>query len=71
ARSIVQSLILVGLGVKFFITLDKQMAKELQKLAEHYLFDSKILFAIKDEKTIEEVAKMGIDGVIFLEALDG
>ncbi len=45
--------------------LISQNAKTYQKIAEHYLLDSKILQIIKNESTIQNVAKKGIDGVIF------
>ena len=41
------------------------MAKELQNLAENYLFDAKVLLCIKEEEEMLEIAKLGIDGVIF------
>ena len=44
---------------------DLQKAKEIQKLAENYLFDSKVLLCISLDYEIEHAAKAGIDGVIF------
>lgn len=41
-----------------------------QKIAETYLFDTKILYVIEDKSEIEQLAKMGIDGVIFREILE-
>ncbi|WP_300795995.1 hypothetical protein [Helicobacter sp. UBA3407] len=37
----------------------------MQKLAETYLFDAKILLCIQEEQEIEKTAECGIDGVIF------
>ena len=60
-----EALLLVNLGVKFLICEDLEMAKELQNLAENYLFDAKVLLCIKEEEEMLEIAKLGIDGVIF------
>jgi len=43
--------------------LDK--VKEIQKIAENYMFDSKIIQPIKTDDEVEEVALKGIDGVIY------
>jgi hypothetical protein len=52
-----------------FITVSKNFAKTAQNIAENYLFDAKILVHIEDEDDIEEFAELGIDGVIFSEAV--
>ncbi|WP_104722344.1 hypothetical protein [Helicobacter mesocricetorum] len=62
---ITKALLLVNLGVKFLMARDLEMAKDLQHLAETYLFDSKILLVITKDEEIKEAAKQGIDGVIF------
>ncbi len=41
----------------------------IQKLAEVYLFDSKIISSIASEDEIEKFALQGIDGVIFKDIL--
>ena len=64
-RNLTDALLLVNLGVKFLICEDLQKAKEIQKLAENYLFDSKVLLCISLDYEIEHAAKAGIDGVIF------
>ncbi|MCI0500239.1 MAG: hypothetical protein L0Y61_00650 [Epsilonproteobacteria bacterium] len=46
-------------------------ANEIQKIAECYMFDSKILVPITDESMIENIAKCGIDGVIYNNFLEG
>ena len=56
------------LGAKYIIT-DTKLAKTIQDRAEYYLFDAKILCRIEDESEIEALAKEGIDGVIFAEAI--
>ena len=45
------------------------LAKSIQSLAESYLFDTKVLVQIDDDKYIEELAKFGVDGVIFDNAI--
>ena len=64
-QNIKEALLLVNLGVKFLICEDLEMAKELQNLAENYLFDAKVLLCIKEEEEMLEIAKLRIDGVIF------
>lgn len=41
-----------------------------QKIAENYLFDSKVLSVIEEENEIEDLAKIGVDGVIFRKILE-
>ncbi len=52
-----------------FIVVEKGLAKTAQNLAENYLFDAKIIVHIEDESEIEELAILGIDGVIFYDAI--
>lgn len=52
-----------------YIHVKQNLAKTAQKIAENYLFDAKILVHIENEKEIEELALLGIDGVIFAEAI--
>lgn len=53
-----------ALGAKF-VTCNTKIAKTAQKIAEQYLFDTKVLAHISDEEEIEELALLGIDGAIF------
>ena len=48
-----------------YIVIPKELAKTTQKIADAYLFDAKILVACDDEDAIEELAILGVDGVIF------
>lgn len=57
-----------ALGAKYII-VKKELAKTAQKIAESYLFDAKILVRIEDEDEIEEMAILGIDGVLFSNAI--
>ena len=52
-----------GLGVSYIICNFK-LAKELQKIADNYLWDCKILAKISGENEIEGVALSGVDGAI-------
>lgn len=63
--SVKESLLLVNLNVRFLLCTNLNLAQSLQKLAETYLFDAKILFCIQDEEEIEKIAEYGIDGVLF------
>ena len=47
----------------------RHSAQTFQQVAQNYLFDSKVLYVIKSEDEIESLAKLGIDGVIFADAL--
>ena len=52
-----------------FILVDETLAQEAQKVAETYLFDAKILVTITDDEEIIHFAKLGLDGVIFSDAI--
>lgn len=63
--NIKDALLAVSNGVSFLLICDKKLAKKLQKIANKYLFDAKIILRIKDDTELESAAKLGIDGVIF------
>ena len=52
-----------------YILVPSNLAHEAQKIAETYLFDAKILVEITTQEEIEHFAKLGVDGVIFSEAI--
>ena len=52
-----------------YILVHQKLAKTAQSIAQEYLFDAKILVHITQESEIEEMALLGIDGVIFPEAI--
>ncbi|MGD9596745.1 hypothetical protein [Wolinella succinogenes] len=56
-------LLYANLGASYVILED--FLQSFQQIADHYLLDTKILVTIEKESQIEEVAKLGIDGVIF------
>ena len=57
-----------ALGVSY-IAVSKDLAKTAQNLADNYLFDAKILVSIDDENDIEELALLGVDGVVCSNAI--
>jgi hypothetical protein len=52
-----------------YIFVPKDLVKTAQSVAENYLFDAKILVFIEHEKEIESMALLGIDGVVFANAI--
>jgi len=52
-----------------FIVVEEELARSAQHTAQTYLFDAKILCRIDDEELIDALAREGIDGVIFPEAV--
>ncbi len=52
-----------------YIIAEHETAQAIQKLAQHYLFDTQILVEISDDSEIETYAVMGLDGVIFPAAI--
>jgi len=68
AESITEVIYASALGARF-IVLKKELAKSAQNIAESYLFDAKILVSIEDEIEIKEFALLGIDGVLFSNAI--
>ena len=57
-----------ALGASFII-ISKELAKTAQNLANNYLFDAKIIVNIESEEEIEELAILGVDGVVFTNAI--
>jgi len=57
-----------GLGAKFIIC-EEDDALMIQPIAQEYLFDTRILVLIENEKDISKIARGGVDGVIFAEAI--
>ena len=67
-NNITQIIYASSLGASFII-IPKELAHTAQKLANNYLFDAKILTLLEDEDEIEEFAILGVDGVIFTNAI--
>lgn len=57
-----------ALGASYIIC-EEDDALMIQPIAQEYLFDTQVLVLIYDEKEISKVARGGIDGVIFTEAI--
>ncbi len=67
-KNITETLYASSLGASYII-IEKELAKTTQNIAENYLFDAKILALIEEEEEIEELALLGVDGVIFSGAI--
>jgi hypothetical protein len=52
-----------------YILVQKELALTVQNIANNYLFDAKILIIIDKENELEEMAILGVDGVIFSNAI--
>lgn len=58
-------IIFANLNAKYIIIKNKHLVEMAQKIADEYFIDSKILYIINDESSIENMAILGIDGIIF------
>ncbi len=52
-----------------YVLCQHELGIEIQKIAEEYLFDTRILVLIEEEREIESMARFGIDGVVFSQAI--
>lgn len=52
-----------------YIICEQNIAKTLQDIAETYMFDSKIITIICEQNEIENIALVGIDGIIYKDIL--
>jgi len=66
--SLKEAIIGENLDAKYLL-LNHEIAKSVQKAADTYVFDAKVLVHIEDDESIETLASEGIDGVIFAEAV--
>ena len=66
--SLKEAIICENLEAKYLL-LSTELASSVQKAADTYLFDAKVLAHIKDEDDIEDLASEGIDGAVFAEAV--
>lgn len=67
-EDITQIIYASSLGASY-ILVKRLLAKNAQNLANNYLFDAKILVHIEEEDEIEDLALLGVDGVIFSNAI--
>ena len=58
-----------ALKAEFILLENENLAKKASKMAEFYLFDSKVLFIIDRLKNLRNAYKIGIDGVILREII--
>lgn len=63
-----EAIIVNAAGAKFIIA-DIDIAKDLAKIAESYLFDALIAVLIKDESELAQLAKFNIDAAILPNAI--
>jgi len=57
-----------ALGASYMIC-EEDSALMIQPIAQEYLFDTKVLVLIHSTKEISKLARNGIDGIIFAEAI--
>lgn len=62
--SIKEAIYCNNLNAKYIIS-EKNLAVEIQKIADNYMYDSKNLAIINSNEDFEEIAKCEIDGVIY------
>ena len=66
--SLKEAIISENLDAKYLL-VNHEIAKSVQKAADTYIFDAKVLVHVEDEESIETLANEGVDGVIFAEAI--
>jgi len=52
-----------------YIICKEEEALLIQPIAQEYLFDTKVLVLIHEDKELVKIARSGIDGVLFVEAI--
>lgn len=67
--SIKEAIYCNSLNVKYIIS-EKNLAIQIQKIADNYMFDSKNLVIIDSNEEFEQIAKHEIDGVIYRELIN-
>jgi len=68
ANSLDDAIFVNALGAKYMIC-EEDIALMIQPIAQEYLFDTRVLVLIHNEKEISKIARGGIDGVVFAEAI--
>ncbi|HHD81474.1 MAG TPA: hypothetical protein ENK99_07815 [Campylobacterales bacterium] len=64
-NSIKDSIFANILGAKYIIS-SPNLAKEIMPIAQNYLFDTQVLATISKEDEIEDMARVGVDGVMLI-----
>ncbi|HFQ60915.1 MAG TPA: hypothetical protein ENK39_01265 [Epsilonproteobacteria bacterium] len=67
-NSLKEAIFANALGAKYMVC-EEDDALIIHPIAQEYLFDTRVLVLIHDEKEIAKIARSGIDGVIFPEAI--
>ncbi len=67
-ESIKEALIASALGASYLLCA-QDVAKEIQAIANEYLWSAKVIVSIENEDELEIVARLGIDGVIFAQSI--
>jgi hypothetical protein len=52
-----------------YLIVHPKVGQEIQKVADHYMFDAKVLSYIDQEDQLEKLIDMRLDGAIFIEAI--
>jgi len=68
-KNIKEAILSHNLNASYILVLP-EMAKEIQDIAQNYLFDTLVLVEISNENEIEYYAKLGVDGVIFSNSIN-
>ena len=68
ANSLDEALFANALGARYIIC-EEDDALMIQPIANEYLFDTNVLVLIHSEKEISKIARGGVDGVIFADAI--
>ncbi|PHR56390.1 MAG: hypothetical protein COA44_08520 [Arcobacter sp.] len=66
--SLKDALFAENLDAKYLLS-SYENASVVQRAADTYMFDAKVLVHVEDESKMEDLAQHGIDGVIFAEAI--
>ena len=67
-KTITELIYASALGASYIVVKDS-LAQEATKIANEYLFEAKILAFIENEDKIDSFAAVGVDGVIFPNAI--
>lgn len=59
-----------ALGAKFLLCDNKKLAKFASKVAEFYVFDSRVLMIVDKLEDFEKFYKLKIDGVVLKNSID-
>lgn len=67
-ESVTDAVIAENLGASYLIVLPKY-GEAIQKVAEHYLFDAKVLGYLEEMGDLEDLIEIRLDGAIFSDAM--